>query len=55
MLSPINLDHDKLFAADEVADVAADRLLSDKFISIDLRLRMRFQSFVSASVWLARS
>jgi hypothetical protein len=36
MLSPIDFDNDKLLAADEVADVAADRLLPDEFISIDL-------------------
>jgi hypothetical protein len=36
MLTSIDFDDKQLFAADEVADVAADRLLSDKFISIDL-------------------
>jgi hypothetical protein len=36
MLPSIDLDNNQLLAANEVADVAADRLLPDEFISIDL-------------------
>jgi hypothetical protein len=36
VLSPIDFDNDKFLAANEVADVATDRLLPDEFISIDL-------------------
>jgi hypothetical protein len=38
VLSPIDVNNDKLFSANEVADVAADWLLPDEFISIDLSI-----------------
>jgi hypothetical protein len=36
VLSAIDLNDDQPFAADEIADVIVDRLLSNKFVSIDL-------------------
>ena len=38
VLSAIHFDHDLLFSADEVADVAADRHLPRKLVAVDLTI-----------------
>jgi hypothetical protein len=50
MLPAVNLDDYQSFAADEIADVTAYRLLPYKLMPIDLAVAIRFQRTVSASV-----
>jgi hypothetical protein len=52
VLTTIDLDDDELFPANKVTNISADGFLPNELVTIDLPIGMRFQSFVSASVWL---
>jgi len=50
VLSPIHFNDEQFLATDKVTDVTVDPFLPNELVSINLPMRIRFQSTLSASV-----